>query len=237
MRLLSKKQVQSQSLDVENVLQGKLNVLRDAITKATVESNLVLERVKAERELGEAQIASIRLETQAKIASLKAEIDTLETRKKEALKPLNDVKTALLVRENDVLEREKAITLREHALSAKEQEVLQSYEDIADRQVLVREAEEEIERRAEGVRLQSSAVSEQAKALTERMADSALWAAKKTREISDKTLILNAREEDLRNREAVLVIMRDEIARGKRANESERAAINAAFEELRKKKI
>lgn len=237
MRLLSKREVDRKQLDVENILQGKLNALRQAVTKETAELNLLDERLKAERELVASEIAATRADAETITASLKQEVLSLEARKAEALKPITEHRKALLSLETALRERETALEQGKYQQEAKEAVIAQSYEDIADRLAYAKSVQTEAENKLELARLQSEVVEGQSLAFQKRMAAYAIWVEEKNREITSRAEQLLLLEDDLKKTKEWLVLERMAISKEQKALDSQRITLTTAFAEARNKGI
>lgn len=229
----SAKQVLEAEIDESRQVRGSLTEEINALVK---QRNEALRQVEAE---GERLMASLR-ETERVCASRKAEllgeIASLEARRSAAMQPLDERRRQLDERAKE-LDSAYAI-LAESAQKNDEMRVLLSEKmaqasdmlsEAAEKNVmadyrLVRVAEsEEMHRKA------LSAMNERSQAFLARVAE---W---EKGMVSQETE-LSIRENAIASEKKWLVEERDRNVAEKRANQSERAAVDAAFAEGRKKK-
>ena len=144
MKLLDQEQVKTQKSQRDEERMDRVRKLRDEETAAAKSLNETRESVEKESLRLEELLETHRLETSRKINDMTREVESLESRKREALKPLDAIAKALEEREETIRISEVGIESAESYLGIElektkaerhEYEVLE-WELIADRKDL-----------------------------------------------------------------------------------------------------
>lgn len=236
-RLLSKKEVESGVVDFRAQLVEERNVLVSEIAELTKRKNIaILELAEAER-LHCARTSQINSEAQGQKNTLLNEITSLESRRREALKP--------------IIEREKAVTLRETLIKETEQELALKASCIDDeraelvaRIAALKDRESEID--TKGLMSESRFAKVLEAEAVNRQSTNALSLEWLKLRASENTLATSKAQwqTEINMREAEIVKEKEWIVSAKKSIQDERkeiaslrSTLQAAFDEGRKKRF
>lgn len=237
LRLLSKPQAASASVEFRAKLVEERNALSSDIARLTSERNQAWEELKlTEKELND-RTAKLEAEYATLSYSLKHEVEALERQKKKALEPIVGREKDCALREESLSQRVKELDELSARLDEERSALLDKLAEVSDRFSEAKRLEEEAVRRMERVEESERLNRKSTQALSDKWLD--------YRKASEGTAVqMEAKEQDFRRREAEilkekewLVDERSAIAKERRAVQSERAAIQDAYDRAKKKGI
>jgi len=194
-------------------------------------------KVRKEKEIERIQSSLIEAENEyaSVTAGLKQEVASLEARKKEALKPLTEIRKGLDEREKELQQKADIIEKDREELREERETVASWKADLADQAEKFKEWVETLSVREKGLKKQEDYIS-----VTHQAFNKHVFEKKQAIELEETRL--KSVKGDLEAREALLVKdkewirqERDEIAKEKRLVASERAAVQSAYDQLKKK--
>ena len=125
MRLLSPQDQKNAEQEEENQQKKSLSNLSEALTRGVKALNAFRNLDKLEREQIVGDHAKFMVELQTKREGLDVEVSNLENRRREALKPLHQIR-------NELNEREKKLDEKESKLSEKERDLLLKKDEVRE---------------------------------------------------------------------------------------------------------
>lgn len=226
----------------KQLLEAELEDLRSVRSTLSDEvTDLIKQKNEAEREVkaeGERLMASLRVtekECASKKTMLLQEIVSLEARKAEALRPLDEKRKALGEREKE-LDSAYALLAVEAQKTDEERAVLaEKTAQVADLLAEAKEKNAKADYRLARVRESEDLHTKSIAGLNEKWQAFNARVAEWEKSMKEREEALEIREKSLDSEKKWLVTERDRNAAEKRALQSERATIDAAFKEGRKK--
>lgn len=236
MRLLLKKEADAGKKADINAEASRLSLIRRTVIEETKALN-------EWRSVKEAEIAAViekltmtDQEYELRLKELKNEVQVLESRRREALKPIDERRRALDERENLLKNRESTHLERESTHLAAEDDLFLRKTVIADEESELRDKLEDLKRQQHGTMLQAASVVKSNEVLNERMR---LWSER----VAEKEAGFTVQAAEISGREAIIAAdkefiqkTKESLAKERLTIASERAALAAAFEEGRKKR-
>lgn len=227
----------------KELLEAELRLLRDErgrlageVTDLIHRQNELMAECKAKAEAEMLALEAVMTRCAEEKTSLRAEVEALEARKREALRPIDE-------RHKELDEREARLTASRYRIEQKESELARLSQELTARlEIAADQRSEAMQMMQEAQRRRDALVESERMHKLSLEALNAKWV--NFRKAEEETIAkLKEREDALSIREKAnesekkwLVAERDRNVAEKRALQSERAAITAAFEEGRRKK-
>lgn len=168
-------------------LEKTLEILRKRLNTENQAFEL---RLKEQSEL----YGEEKLELQEEIKSLTKEIEKLEKRKEEALKPVNKLKKENEELQKDLQHKLKSVNDKEYELEEHFLDYTKKLDEISDRQCIIEDEEQKLILRKKAVQEEAEAVSRSHKDLNEKMASFYAEIQAKTEDLIKKENKLNLKE-------------------------------------------
>ncbi len=135
------------------------------------------------------------LEIDSTIASKKKEVEALEERRAEAMKPIEEVRKEADERNEKSKEREEVVAKREQAAEALADQNLEELEQLNDRRQLQNERDEELDKREEKVKQEEAISKESLAGVNQRWVEFHEAVAKKDKEYEECEARVSAGEQ------------------------------------------
>lgn len=234
-RLLSPKEVRERKATVLDAEVREATKIHNFVASETQKLNEWKEHERKERERVEKEAEETRKDLNSTISTLRTEVSSLEDRKKEALKPLTERSKALDEREKELAEYKKAQDEAKEALDAQKSSLVEAISSLQDARWELEARQEAVKRQEQASEAQAAYVSSSHKVLNDRIQTFNALVESKTSEQAEKDRLLALREAEIDADKRWIVSQRDALAREARVNASERAAIQSAYDQLKKK--
>lgn len=237
LRLLSKKETEASVTDFRAQLVEERNALISDVTELTKKKNAEILALEAAQKEHKERVDELESAFSQRTKELAQEVSSLETRKREALKPTLEREKQCAQRELACDQREQSINQLAAAVEHDRSEIVAKLADLTDRISEAKSAEERAEYRI------SKAI--EAEEVNRKSTDalSIEWLKfRKAQSLSDETALY--RESDLQRREAEILREKEWIQSEHKVIENERreiaslrATVQAAFAEGRRKRF
>ena len=234
-RLLTKAEVKDSSAKAREAEFRRATAVHEFITQGEKELNAWKLRKAKEMEALEAEMILKENEFATQTAGLMREVASLESRKREALKPLTAKSKELEKKETELTELAKELESQREK-DREDREIVVAWKaDLADQAENLKAWLETLSNREKGLKKQEEYIS-----ITHQAFNKHLFERKQALQ-TEETRIASL-QDDLQAREALILkdkewILKekDAIAKDKRAVASERAAVQSAYDQLKKK--
>ena len=152
MKLLNIQEIKKNKERMDEEHQKRIDKLNKEETLITKRFNICKFNIESEKKLLDSQLKEYHKLILDNKTKLSREIKTLENRRKDLLKPINEIKEISEKREKDVEKKEKDIKIIENILKNDKEELIERIENIIDREKDVETKEKELDLREESVK-------------------------------------------------------------------------------------
>lgn len=196
----SQKQEQEQRVRIRD-----LSIEEDRLIKSI---NTMREEERSEKERIETGMVQFRAEAKAERDRLSADVTSLESRREEAMKPIQEIRNEAMEKNARAGEREESVAKRDEALTKAEKEfhefVVEKTEKIRDTEQIHAEREEDLDKRQNRIQAEEDRLKESSTGLAQRWVDFHKAVDAKNAELTSRESAVSAGEQANRIRSAEL---------------------------------
>ena len=234
-RLLTKAEVKDSSAKAREAEFRRATAVHEFITKEEKELNAWKLRKAKEMEATEAEMVQKKNDYAFLTSELMREVSSLESRKREALKPITHLRKELEQKELRLAETASELDSQREK-DREEREIVFSWKaDLADQAENLKAWVETLSNRERGLKKQEEYVSITHQAFNKHIFERKQFIQAEESRIAGLQDDLQAREALILKDKEWILKEKDTIAKDKRAVASERAAVQSAYDQLKKK--
>lgn len=239
-QLLTPSKVRSDSLEQEREQRARVRDLSSEEERLVRSINYLRKEEEDEKARIREDVADFRNKAQVEILGVdkqilekKKEVEDIETRRKEALRPIEEIEQEARNRNEQSKQRVQILNDRQIEIDKQEARITEEWEAIDDRKQLLDEREEELNTRESKIKLAEDQLKESTNGLNERWAQFHIAVAEKEKELVDRENAVRAGEEANRIQLAEFAQLEKDYQQKDREIKDRYATLERAADEIR----